>query len=316
MPEKQSIKKYAGWLIGVILLASTLLFFLGGPDYESPRSYKASWDLGHIAYFALLTLLICRFDFIKRLSPARQWTVIISVTFVLGTFIELLQYGTQREADILDVIRDLTGSALVLVFSPRPTATLTTRWLTIARSGIVLILLGLLTPLAISLTDETIARQQFPVLSDFNTPFEMSRWTSDAPISLTRLPAISQKNLLEISLTTSRYSGVILKYFPRDWRDYKMLNINLYQPEATPLRITCRIHDLQHTRGEQAFADRYNQSFTLAQGWNQITIDLHDVATAPQDRPMDMQQIHAIGLFTIELPRPRQLYLDSLYLSP
>ena len=35
-------------LLAVIAAICFVLFFVGGPDYYSPRSYKYFWDLGHI----------------------------------------------------------------------------------------------------------------------------------------------------------------------------------------------------------------------------------------------------------------------------
>ena len=35
-------------ILAVIALICFFLLFVGGPDYDSPRSYKYLWDIGHI----------------------------------------------------------------------------------------------------------------------------------------------------------------------------------------------------------------------------------------------------------------------------
>ena len=315
MQDHRTLTSRYLWLASTILLFSALLFFLGGPDYESPRSLNAFWDLGHIGYFGLFTLLITCWRFISRQPPLMRWGIVLATTLVLGISIEVLQYGTQRDADPWDVVRDVSGSFLVLAFSRAYTSQLASRWRNLLKAVAVVSLLGLLTPFTISLSDETIARQQFPVLSDFETPFETGRWTGDARIDTTTLPMVSRNKLLQISLTTQQYSGTALKYFPTDWRNYQYLKMRFYQPQPTPLKIVCRIHDLQHTYGKQELEDRFNQAFTLNQGWNEIDIDLKQVASAPKGRRMDMSQINGLGIFTIYLPQPQFLYLDKVYLS-
>jgi VanZ family protein len=300
--------------IGVILLIATTLFFVGGPDHHSPRSLKAFWDLGHIFYFGLLSLLLLRLRLLASQSLQSRWTVILLVSLLTGVLIEILQYGTHREPSIMDVVRDVAGSFIALAFLAPPAKA----WP--AKSAAVAILLFLLSPLAMSLTDEAMARHNFPVLADFESPFEISRWTGNTHYKISSIPQAGENNsnaqkVLQISLSTTKYSGVALNYFPSDWRGYNKLIIRVYQPDTEPLRITCRIHDLQHARSTQEFHDRYKQSFIVNQGWNDIVIDLKNVETAPTDRSMQMDQIRNLGIFSIQLPLPRLLYIDEVYLS-
>jgi hypothetical protein len=92
------------------------------------------------------------------------------------------------------------------------------------------------------------------------------------------------------------------------------LRISLYNPDASPLQITCRIHDLQHEDGNQEYEDRYNRSFLLMQGWNHIEIALNDVQASPVSRSMDMSRIRGLGIFVVTIPAPRILYIDEVRL--
>jgi hypothetical protein len=86
-------------------------------------------------------------------------------------------------------------------------------------------------------------------------------------------------------------------------------------PSPDVLEIAFRIHDRRHEKGEQRFQDRYNGFFRLPSGWNEIRIDLSDVARAPAGRTMDLGEIRAVSLFAMKLPRPRTMYLDFVRLE-
>ncbi|MCL2340263.1 MAG: succinyl-CoA synthetase subunit beta, partial [Proteobacteria bacterium] len=76
-----------------------------------------------------------------------------------------------------------------------------------------------------------------------------------------------------------------------------------------------RIHDNQHRKHDMEYQDRFNQTFTLAPGWNDLSISLDKVKTAPRGRTMDMEHIEGFGLFVVRLPQPQALYLDHIYLA-
>jgi len=304
------------WLTGVLLAAGTVLLFVGGPEYYPSRSFGHGWDLGHIVYFALFTSLLIRWRFIARLPLAGQWAVVLLITLLAGVSIEFLQQDTGRTLEIGDVLRDLIGSLIVLVFGSPGAGLRPVGLRHFLRVAVLMLALVQLWPVTRSLIDEAVARQQFPLLSGFETPFEIDRWTGIAGLSVVAMPAISPGKLLRLSLTTDHFSGAALKYFDGDWTAAGHLNISLYNPDASPLRITCRIHDLQHADGHEEYEDRFNRSFRLQQGWNHIEIDLQDVAVSPARRRMDMRRIRGIGLFASALPAPRIIYLDDVRLSP
>ena len=104
-------------------------------------------------------------------------------------------------------------------------------------------------------------------------------------------------------------------YFPRDWRGYHFLNLEALNPSPEAIDITCRIHDLRHEEGEQRYEDRFNKTFHLRSGWNQIRVDLEEVARAPAGRRLDLGTIRAVGIFATRLPTPRTLFLDHIHLE-
>jgi hypothetical protein len=307
--------KLRPWIYGVLLAIGSVLLFVGGPDYYSSRSLKHFWDTGHIVYFALLAGLLARWRFIARMSLAGQWTLILIITLLLGASIELMQNGTSHTPEIGDVLRDFIGSLIALVFGSLGPRLQPAGLRHSARVSVLVLLLVQLWPLSRSLIDEAIARHQFPVLSDFETPFEIDRWEGNARLSVETIPNISKGRILKLSLTTDKYSGVSLKYFDGEWASFNTLDISLYNPDADPLKVTCRIHDFQHADGNEEYEDRFNRSFLLMRGWNHIKIDLNQVKESPANRRMDMNRILGFGLFATSLPAPRIIYLDNVRLS-
>jgi len=307
-------KNHASWFISILLLIGSVLLFIGGPDYYSSRSFKAFWDLGHILYFALFNILLSRWSIVSRMSLTFQWVTILTITLLVGVTIELLQYGTPRASSAGDVLRDMTGSMLVLVFGPLRTKLKSSRQRFVLQLSVVLLTLVLVWPLAKSLVDETISWYQFPLLSGFETPFEIDRWEAGSALSVESLPSITDGKLLKLLLTTEQYSGVSLKYFNGNWVPARALRISFYNPDSYPLRIVCRIHDQKHIDGYKEYDDRYNRNFLLMPGLSQVEIDLDEVENSPLTRDMDMSRIRGVGLFVVSLPAPRTLYIDEVRL--
>ena len=115
-------------------------------------------------------------------------------------------------------------------------------------------------PIVIDLTDEHHARRDFPILSDFQTPYQINRWTGDAAITIENIGSQGNR-AMRADLTTQVYSGVALKYFPADWQQYQRFQFRIYNPSADAIKITCRIHDKKHTQDVQRYQDRYNTPY-------------------------------------------------------
>ncbi len=293
----------------------TLLFFIGGPDYYSTRSFKAFWNLGHILYYALMCVAIFAFTRKSQHSVRFQISIILVVTLLLGVVVELVQAaGFNRTPDIGDLFRNFIGAVVGIAFflPGRKAFFKGALWLLQAFS--IVLVASQIYPVAAALTDEYRARRQFPILGDFENPYELQRWTGSADRAIDGRIVFAGEHAMRVSLGTTLYSGVSLEYFTGDWAGFSQLQCSIYNPDANPLSITCRIHDVVHIQGVQRYEDRYNHSFILAQGWNTIRIDLEDVKKAPANRIMDMGHIRGVGIFATRLPRPRVIYIDDVRL--
>jgi len=296
--------------------AAALLLFVGGPDYYSPRAWRLAWDLGHLLAFFLWTAVSLSAS--ARLAAqraGRQILIIAPIALLLGLGIEWAQSLLGRTFSLLDVANDLLGSAAAMVFlSPRR---LQMRSAALRSAQVVVLTLVALQalPLARVVIDDGIAWKQFPVLSDFETPFELSRWTSRSSISTDHGIARQGRASLRVPLTTQQYSGASLQHFPSRWEGYAALHLSIYNESENPLAISISIHDEKHMQSGRAYPDRFTAHFFLQRGWNDIDIPLEQIRNAPAHRMLDLESVRDLSVVAIALPAPRVIHIDDVRLT-
>lgn len=249
----------------------------------------------------------------QKKQVLQKIAIIMLITLFLSVVIELIQYFFAKGMpDLGDVRRNVAG-ALLTFFLTQP---ISKKWL--SQGLIIFVLLWVLLeliPTGRFLYDEFHARRQFPVLADFESDLELTRWSGNDLFQRSAVKVTSGQSALRITFGTTKYSGISLNHFPGDWTGYDTLRYDIFYPGADTLQFTCRIHAREHVRGVQRYADRFNRRFFLKPGWNAIAIPLQDVQKAPQDRTMDMKQIMGMGIFTIQLSEPKTIFLDYVRLE-
>ncbi len=308
-------QNYIIWFLA--LVAATLLF-VGGPDNYTLRSFRYLWGDGHLFCFALWAYLYVNFR--PRQSFLRQISEVLVLTFVLGGITELIQSQIGREAAWQDLGNDLIGGLLGVVFFAESRKTLTVWKLKLLQISVLLLLFWTLLPTAKVIIDDSIAFRQFPLLSGFETPLEISRWGGSAKRSRDHQVFFSGHSSLRVALTTQRYSGIGLKDFPRDWSSYGAVRLRVFNPGQAPLLLHFRIHDQYHSHHENihnnSYSDRFNTSFKLKPGWNTLQVSLAKVAHAPKGRLLDLTKIGGMGVFVGKLAKPHTIYVDDVMLIP
>ena len=305
-------------LVPALLLLCLPLFFVGGPGFYSPRSSVAFWDLGHVGYFGLLTLWLAAWSPVQRpgLSGLARLALLTLLPFLAGLAVEVLQFFVRgRSAGLGDLGRDLVGIVLALAFFPWPQAE---RWKQVLRALRVLALALLLLavwPFLRAMLDEDRARRDFPVLADFETKDELSRWYHANQFRLDDQIVRHGRHSARIQLSTARISGVTLLHFPSDWRGFQWLLFSVYNPLTRPLELHCRLNDAQHRRTRSPYSDRFNTRFMLQPGWNDLRISLDEAAAAPKGRRMNMAQIAGFALFVVQQEKAMALRLDNVRLE-
>lgn len=232
---------------------------------------------------------------------------------VLGLGTEAIQSTIPgRDASLEDILRDIVGGVVAFSFFNPALRRLHEKKLKAIRVTAIILTAVAFAPVALAVTDEIIAKIQFPLLADFETPFEKSRWQKNEGMKVSQRHARNGKSSLEVTLRTGKYSGANLRYFPADWSPFNNLKLEILNQAQEPIIITCRINDRSHT---DTLKDRFNRSYSLESGWNSITIPLIDVKKAPEGREMKMTEIESLQIFAANLKKPQTINLDSLRLS-
>ncbi len=300
--------------LSAIALLCLVLLFVGGPGPHSTRTFYSGWGLGHLFSFALWGYLFLRWR--KVLSAWRLMVEFLLLALLVGGATELLQAEFGREASWLDLGNDILGALLSAVFAPALKEQLSAKSLFFVRVLVLLPVVWVVIPFAKVAVDDLVARQQFPLLSGFETPLEVGRWGGACQRRVDSAQVYSGKSALRVDLDTRRYAGIALKYFPADWSGYRWLRLHVFNPRQEPFQFYFRIHDQQHKDSGNRYSDRFNTSFEVASGWTQLDIDLEQVAAAPKGRRLDLSRVAGMNLFVDKLDQPFSFYLDEILLLP
>ena len=297
------------WRIFLLLLFPW--FFLGGPGYESSRIFKEVWNVGHIIFFAIFTLEANRW-MTSWSRQAKNISIILAI-LALATGIEACQsFSSGRIASLQDIIFGLAGGLAVVTWKGANQQSLNTKILVRALgiSGIILCMI----PLLLVVIDEYLARRDFPVLSNFESFLDVSRWEGKGRITRVRKPVRSGQYALMVPLTTDKYSGISLQHFPENWSKARALTFSIYNP-GDVVTLHYRIHDWKHKGKNQAYSDRFNGHTNLASGWNTITIGMKEIENGPKTRKNDINHIRGFGIFVVDQPVARVFYIDDVQLA-
>lgn len=303
------------FLLSIVSGLFLMLLFIDAPAFKNHRLWSEVWNLGHIASFYAWAILLLTIS--KRFqSVTFHYQLAIASTAILTTsiIIEAIQYNLGRTASASDIFYSLQGGLLAIVFCSNQTQSVNK---VILRLYKVSILFSLLLPILLIskiTADEVIAHSQFPILSNLETPFEVSRWqTIQSKISVINEEE-KQNNVLKVELSGSQYSGLTLEYFKSNWKEYKELKLKLFLIEGA-LELTVSIHDRPHELQGYDFNDRFTKKIYLKSGWNSFEIPISDIINAPAGRKTDITKIKAITITSRNLSSEKIVFLDDVQLT-
>lgn len=298
-----------------ILIIMLLLLFVGGPDSESHRIYKSFWDMGHTFLFAGLVYIMMQTSFFKKKSVNTSFLLVMILCISLGLAIEILQTYVERDFEVFDLISDLAGAIIGYFIA----LYIDKRYLFNIRniSVIFIVVLSLLSSVQLIavMIDEINMRKNFPVLADFSTPFNLTRWDAEkAKLELNSEFSSQDNNLLDVVFLPGKYSDITLQHFVRDWTGYQYLNFKIFNTKLKPIDIELKIYDETHIQHRYKYNDRYNKSIRLNYGWNNIHIPLYTVINSPKKRKLDISHIKSLSLFLTDVTKPTRVYVGDIRL--
>lgn len=310
--NKNSLK---GIVIVFLILLLSLFLFIGG-ETQQHRLIKDAWDAGHLILFALLSYSY--FNLRHQANRSTLYKILFTTIFSLfiGTTIEVIQIFLHREFSSSDIINDVLGGYIgllaLVIFNKQQT-------LKFKASAFLLVTFCFavgLRNMEKHLLDELNMHQQFPVLADFETKLEMSRWENN----LTALKHSQEfvktgSYSLKVSFLPGRYPNISLENFKNNWSGYKFLSYSIYNPSHETYTFEMKVYDQKNINRGRSYNDRFNHKITITSGWNTFDIPLIDIVSAPKNRSMNIKKIKGFSLFTDHLKQPVTIYIDSIHLK-
>ncbi|GEM_PF-347968 len=273
-------------------------------------------DFGHVPLFVLVTAVVLRVlepgGWLK--ADVQTYVRAFALSVFFGVSSEIVQHFMPgRSFQLGDIVRDAAGALAFVLLAYRHKRPMRPQRRAAIAGIACLAVLGAFAPVVSAASDELRARRDFPLLSSFETAFEMKRWViKEGSSQRVRMHATHGLYSLEVRLEPGTYPGVTLDFPPRDWRGFDALAFDVHVGGPSPLPLTVRINDLEHN---EEYTDRYNKTFVLGPGANHVVIDLAEVKRAPRGRAMDMGRMALVCLFSYRLKEPRTIYLDNVRLQ-
>ena len=151
------------------------------------------------------------------------------------------------------------------------------------------------------------------VLFDFESDSELDHlhWKCHTLLALSDEHTTHGARSLRMELYPSPYPGLAPMLEKNDWRRFKALRFDIYNPENAALRISVRIDD---RKDYPDYVNRYNKGFVIQPGMNQLCIPFDSFITSGTGRTLDLKKIYRLLIFMVRPEKKVVLYVDYLRL--
>jgi hypothetical protein len=307
MPLSDAQRKAAISLVSILLLA--LLFY---PFATESLWWRQAFNSGHTVFFFVLSFALSQ-RFIKAsVAPRNCFFLVVVICLILGAAIELLQgyfqQVLQRESSWDDFYRDIfgviAGLALAAFFQQKKVP-----YKLISASLVFIFLLSGIFPL-LQLSWHGFQRSNaLPLLTQFAQPWSTS-FVRLRQVVMTDVIDDQDARWYRMRFDKAQYPGIDIIEPVADWQKYSTLSFNVWSHHTDDITLTLRVHDDRHN---QEYDDRFNQSFVIRPGMNNIAVELADIKNAPIDRKLNMGAVSGVQLFMIDIKESISLDIGNLY---
>ena len=305
--------------IAALVAGSFLLsVYVALPDGD--LTWSAIQNFSHFLLFAFLgwvvLFLICR---LTGLRYRQAVVVTVAGLICLGLAIEIFQLTlAARDASVGDIIMDIAGITVgVLVYSMPALLRRGNKFPAVASAGVIAVTIAWAMKTAVPLLGFDLIRPAVPVIRSFNHPFSTSKIETNGGAHYTREDTEQNRCcVLRMVFEPALYSGIVFHERSARWSDYERLSIKIYSYLPDTRQILLRINDGLHNN---LYADRYNGSFTILPGLNELNVPLSLIAmmgnAGSAGRKMNIDDVTRIQFFTSEIESPFALDLQSIELE-
>jgi hypothetical protein len=277
------------------------------------RALRAVGDLGHAPLFGLLALAL--YGPLRRRFGARPLVPVVAaflLAVLAGSAVEVIQGAVGRHAGLEDAAADGLGALAALAWMEGARAAALPRRLGLTAVGFAALGLASAEP-ALNLVDTVCQRLEMPLLSSFEHPLEMSRWSFyRSRGSRVKEGPTHGSRALRVDLEPGDFPGATLVWPPPDWAAWRSLRVDVDLDTGEPLPLTVRVEDARHRRPN---TDVFERVLPVWPGRQEICVALSDVAAGPVVRRLDLRRVTHLEFYVAHLSRPRSFHLDHLRLS-
>ncbi len=149
------------------------------------------------------------------------------------------------------------------------------------------------------------------LLADFESETDLDHlyWNCHTLYSLSKTHVTHGMSSLKMELFPSNYPGLVFKPVLKDWRSYKELCFDIYNPSDQSVLIWVRIDDRMDYSD---YKDWYSHSFVLQQGNNHISIPLITLVSSRTKLHLNLAHIHRMFIFLSHPQKEYTLYIDNI----
>ena len=152
------------------------------------------------------------------------------------------------------------------------------------------------------------------MLHDFESDSELDQlhWSCHSLCTLSGEHATHGSKSLKLELFPSEYPGMDFSPRVKDWRGHKALCLDVFNPSKQQVQLTLRIDDKKNFPD---YDDRYNKSFIINPGTNNIAIPLDSLTASRTNRQLDPAHIERIFIFGAHPHDKTTLFIDAIKLQ-
>ena len=277
----------------VLLVAAGLLLVPMGNGYRA-LWYGEATDFCHVPLFFLLTWLLTRFLFPRRLLLSA------AVAAAIACGAEVVQPFVGRSASWRDLLYGLLGIAAAAVW-------LQSQWRTSLR--LLLIALLIVWPMwraGPAALDAVWAWRAFPELAISSSPCEERRWYLQG----TRMERLPGRTRFHFAANKEGGSGAILLPVVRDWTGYETLEVS-FEFEGEPLVLLISVRDGKKVPPE---LPRFDLWRLYEPGRHDVRISLADLARGGNFPPIELDRVQSLHMVAYD-SQPRSVTVHRISLA-
>lgn len=327
-PDKIAMKNSLP-IVMIFLAIAAIIFIL--LKFNLPGNtffWREIHNFGHIPLFGIMAALILNlsFIFLQTIIQKRYLHYILAfcITVMLGVILEFIQISGPRDADIGDIWRDIIGALIFLGIYLIYDSKMTDLFSIMKKRVKTIVIIGLLILITLSILPAVIwggaylyRDWNFPTICGFESILENKFFRyQNAILEITTPPegwlGIKSEHAGRLTFMPAKYPGLNIEEPYPDWTEYGVFCISIYSELENPVALYFRIDDLHYN---QTWEDRFNYSFTVLPGYNQIDISIEEIRQGPVNRKMDMTAIANILLFAHNPLDTFSVYIDDIILK-